>query len=500
MLIGAAMALSIGCGGSSEDTDESTTTTESGTGSETESTTDDQAICERFQPNGDNCVVYVSAQSGENNIGRGHTWAMALAGVREAVELQSQLQQYCDLECAVWVEAGVYAAGDFTGKENFTLDQNDQLFGGFAGSEKHTSERDLANHVTYLTQYIEIDGDAIIDGVHKPEGGVFVKNGSVLLTNMNFTGYGGLKIDGGVVQVRSSFFGEGSDSGQDKSANIEILSGELAIDAITINDYSVLQCSGDGNANISISNSMIRDGGDIRSTAPGCIVNVTSCEFTEGVDASKSPSGPSVSAWENGGVITIEDCFFHDIDFGEGSAAISASIDSSIVVKNTIFHNIKGGIGAVVLNHDGHVELTNVLVYSNAVNNALNNNYGVILGESEEGTARFKIRNSIFANSTPACFGDNPFMGDAKYDISYSILESEDFTGEGVLYTPAMFVDSKNDDFRLAAGSPGIDAADGSAAPALDKDGKARVDDPAVANTGTGTPDYADMGPFERQP
>ncbi len=54
-------------------------------------------------------------------------------------------------------------------------------------------------------------------------------------------------------------------------------------------------------------------------------------------------------------------------------------------------------------------------------------------------------------------------------------------------------------DFHLLAGSPAIDCADAGVAnwPALDVAGTARRDDPSVANTGLGTPDYADRGAFE---
>ncbi|MFC1438031.1 PKD domain-containing protein [Streptacidiphilus sp. N1-10] len=47
-------------------------------------------------------------------------------------------------------------------------------------------------------------------------------------------------------------------------------------------------------------------------------------------------------------------------------------------------------------------------------------------------------------------------------------------------------------------GSPAIDSADAAAAPALDLRGLARVDDPLVANTGTGT-GYTDRGAYEAQ-
>jgi predicted outer membrane repeat protein len=55
-------------------------------------------------------------------------------------------------------------------------------------------------------------------------------------------------------------------------------------------------------------------------------------------------------------------------------------------------------------------------------------------------------------------------------------------------------------DLHLDTGSGCIDIANGDAAPALDIDGNPRVDDPATAGIGIGSPAYTDMGTFEYQP
>jgi len=55
-----------------------------------------------------------------------------------------------------------------------------------------------------------------------------------------------------------------------------------------------------------------------------------------------------------------------------------------------------------------------------------------------------------------------------------------------------------DDDFRLNPGSPCLDHADGNNAPALDILRHARVDVPGVANQGTGSPNYGDVGAYER--
>jgi len=62
-----------------------------------------------------------------------------------------------------------------------------------------------------------------------------------------------------------------------------------------------------------------------------------------------------------------------------------------------------------------------------------------------------------------------------------------------------LFEDAANDDYHIDSGSPCIDASDGDEAPSEDLDGNSRYDDPNTSNTGTGTPDYADIGSYEYQ-
>ena len=64
------------------------------------------------------------------------------------------------------------------------------------------------------------------------------------------------------------------------------------------------------------------------------------------------------------------------------------------------------------------------------------------------------------------------------------------------------FVNGPGGDFHLQPGSPAIDAANSGVPewPAVDAEGNARVDDPATANTGAGSPPYADRGALEYQP
>jgi len=78
----------------------------------------------------------------------------------------------------------------------------------------------------------------------------------------------------------------------------------------------------------------------------------------------------------------------------------------------------------------------------------------------------------------------------------------EDWFGTGCIEQDPQFVNAGATDYRLGPGSPCIDSGYGDYAakvPMTDIAGRARVDDPDVANTGAGTPDYVDMGAREAQ-
>jgi parallel beta-helix repeat protein len=81
---------------------------------------------------------------------------------------------------------------------------------------------------------------------------------------------------------------------------------------------------------------------------------------------------------------------------------------------------------------------------------------------------------------------------------SYSTATLHDTHGIGA---DPMFANPASGDFHLLPGSPAIDSANSGADghPSLDLEGKPRVDDPAVGNSGTGPRPFDDRGAYERQ-
>jgi hypothetical protein len=103
------------------------------------------------------------------------------------------------------------------------------------------------------------------------------------------------------------------------------------------------------------------------------------------------------------------------------------------------------------------------------------------------------IVNTIFWNDGSEIYGDSI----SNPQLSYCNVQGG-WEGEGNIDLDPMFVDPEKGNYRLQLGSPCIDAANSAdPAPATDKDGDARYDDPATEDTGAGAVTYYDMGAYE---
>jgi parallel beta-helix repeat protein len=81
----------------------------------------------------------------------------------------------------------------------------------------------------------------------------------------------------------------------------------------------------------------------------------------------------------------------------------------------------------------------------------------------------------------------------------YNLIAAGYRQGSHDLAGPPSFVDPANLDYRLRAGSPGIDAGTSNGAPTTDFNGKPRVDVAGVPNRGGGARPFFDMGAYEFQ-
>jgi hypothetical protein len=96
------------------------------------------------------------------------------------------------------------------------------------------------------------------------------------------------------------------------------------------------------------------------------------------------------------------------------------------------------------------------------------------------------------------------FLGAASLNFSYSDVQGGGFIGPGNINADPHFVNPGAGNWTLGSGSPAVDSGNNAAVPpgvTTDLAGLPRFfDDPAVPDTGAGTPPIVDMGAYERVP
>jgi len=140
------------------------------------------------------------------------------------------------------------------------------------------------------------------------------------------------------------------------------------------------------------------------------------------------------------------------------------------VISNTVCGNHAGNSGGGLYDcDDGYI--TNCILWGNS--------------------APTGAQMYVYVTPTYSCIQDWTGGGDGNTSSDPAFVDEGYWTG-----TPGSS-DWIDGDYRLLPTSSCIDSADGDLAPALDMNGNPRFDHPDVANTGVGTPPYADMGALE---
>jgi parallel beta-helix repeat protein len=230
-------------------------------------------------------------------------------------------------------------------------------------------------------------------------------------------------------------------------------------------------------------------------------------------------AGGGIACWEVSS-LTVSNCTIAgntvDSDIGGGIycwQSSTARITNCVIVRNGAYY----GGGAIGCEESGSVIATNCTLAGSTVAHGT----GGALCCRAGGSAT--IINCIL-------WGDSPDEVDGPAVVTHSDIEGG-LTGEGNIDADPLFVDPdgpdddpntfEDNDYRLSAGSPCIDAADNEAVPAdtldldgdgdvdepipFDLDGNPRfVDDPNTEDTGNPDPGYpglpiVDMGAYEFQ-
>ena len=412
----------------------------------------------------------------------------------------------------IWVAAGTYyPEAEATPRlSTFTIDKKIALYGGFDGSETLLSERNFTGNETILsgdigvqddstdntyhvisfefanTDEARLDGFIIQDGRASPTGGTDVQRGGAIwmiacenkiIANCTFRNNTAMDNGGAVfmsgcknILISNCHFYEnhqssatGADYGGGAISSVNSVSGSLQVDSCIFEKNTA---TGHGGAIYASSTEIITNSSFINNSCVGSNGhggaayfpgNISNCRF-ESNKANTGHGGAIICGWK-----VIENSLF---------------IDNMAALNGGAIHKTNSGqiINCTFIGNHGHE-------YGGAI--------------CDEGTST-EIVNCIFSNNIQLLSLDNSVYNLASnpLNITYSCTP-ESIDGTGNITADPGFVNDGT--FYLAANSPCIDAGNGDVAPVTDLDGKLRHDDFGARNTGTGTPDYADMGVFEFQ-
>ncbi len=401
--------------------------------------------------------VNVAATTGAND---GTSWANAYQGpqgLKTAMDAAVSGDE-------IWVAAGTYKAHPSTRTVSHVLKAGVSVYGGFVGTEASLVERDWSVNVT------TISGD--LAGNDGASATTYSENSYHLVTAASGT-TGAL--DGFVLRAGNA--NGASASNLDKGGAIICLSGQSP----TFRHCRFLdnRCTFGGGA------------GYLLSSSP----KFYDCTFELNQGGSFGGAFDSANTTQP----TFDRCVFRG-NKAARAGALEFFGGSSPKVSNCLFYENQstgsGGGGAIWLGSSSNGTFRNLTVTGNSASVVGGGIYNT------GGTSTF-TNCIVWGNTGPGTVADNGIKSQGGTSTTtYSDVQGI-ASGTGNLNVDPQFVSVANDDYRLQATSPCIDAANNAAVLAgvtLDLDGLARfVDIAAVPDTGAGSAPIVDMGAYAVQ-
>lgn len=409
-------------------------------------------------------VIFVDASAPAG--GDGASWATAFNDLHDALDIAI----YPDM---VWVAAGVYKpSATADPAESFRMVHGVGVYGGFAGVESTFSQRDPSANETILSG--DLNGD---DGP-------------------DFTNYE----DNSNVLVRTEL------SGRDT-----VLDGLTIASALRNGMYNYLGGPTVNNCRFIQNGFPYHDQGSVNRFGGGIYNYVC---FGDPVVSNCMFLGNAVSGYGVGG-----GAIFNGFDSGNGSTIVNCLFVGNVAVGQ---YASGGGLSDAA----GVTFSRSTVVNCTFVNNSATATSSPSKGGGIDGAPDTRVDNCVLWGNT-AALGPQVYYASGDGSVAYSCIQGG-WPGVGNIDADPLFVDHdgpdndpdtwEDNDYRLASGSPCIDAADDTAVPpdATDLDGdddqseRAPLDldylprfvnDPSTGDTGIADPpDYpnvVDMGAYE---
>ena len=206
----------------------------------------------------------------------------------------------------------------------------------------------------------------------------------------------------------------------------------------------------------------------------------------------------------------------NNVSYGNGDHGIDDfDVTGGRIIGNTVYFNCTDGIN--VEGTSGNYDIEN--------NVSVNNATGAIINPTPIGTnpatgQPYYTNNCNRRIGNIGVYDSAPASTTANYNLVWQSGAGTEYTWAGTsynslsalqsgtgqeahgLFSDPKFVNAAAGNFQLTQGSPAIDSANSAASGQQGTDilGNARVDDPAVPNTGSGPRTYDDRGAYEFQP
>jgi len=175
----------------------------------------------------------------------------------------------------------------------------------------------------------------------------------------------------------------------------------------------------------------------------------------------------------------------------EGGGGVHLNSSKAVLVHNTIWGNTSEKGPGLHMSSDGTSYVANNVIWGNT-----GTLFGAQVTMQPARDPGFTVASTITVENNLVGPGPDPII--QVYRTTFEL----NWPGDNTIIADPLFGDTSSSDFSLQITSPALDAADWAsvAAPALDGWGYDRCDVTSIANTGSGSPPYVDLGAYELIP